>query len=94
MNKSFPLTSSKASQINFVAVTRKKTSLRTSAVRHILRFILRSFSVRSPFVLRSSSVDPPFILRSRSVQSPFGDRRTIEETSEIHRMQDGDVSKL
>ena len=63
------------------------------------------FTFRSPFVLRSSSVDPPFILRSRSVQSPFvlrsrsvrrskNDRRMIEETSENHRRQDGDVSKL
>ena len=57
-------------------------------------FVLRSFSVRSPFVLRSSSVDPPFILRSRSVRRSKNDRRMIEETSEIHRMQDGDVSKL
>ncbi len=68
-------------------------------------FILRSFSVRSPFVLRSFSVHPPLILRSFSVRAPFNlrsrsvrrsknDRRMIEETSEIHRMQDGDVSKL
>ena len=57
-------------------------------------FVLRSFSVRSPFVLRSSSVDPPFILRSISVRRSKNDRRMIEETSEIHRRQDGDVSKL
>ena len=57
-------------------------------------FVLRSFSVRSPFVLRSFSVDPPFILRSRSVRRLKNDRRMIEETSEIHRRQDGDVSKL
>ena len=57
-------------------------------------FVLRSFSVRSPFVLRSFSVDPPFNLRSRSVRRSKNDRRMIEETSEIHRMQDGDVSKL
>ena len=63
MKKSFPLTSSKASQVNFVAVTRKKTSLRTSAVRHILRFVLRSFFDRSSIVLRSFSVRSPFILR-------------------------------
>ena len=57
-------------------------------------FVLRSFSVRSPFVLRSFSVDPPFILRSRSVRRSKNDRRMIEETSENHRRQDGDVSKL
>ena len=57
-------------------------------------FILRSFSVHSPFVLRSFSVHPPLILRSFSVRAPFGDRRMIEETSENHRRQDGDVSKL
>ena len=52
------------------------------------------FTFHSPFILRSSSVDPPFILRSRSVRRSKNDRRMIEETSEIHRMQDGDVSKL
>ena len=52
------------------------------------------FTYRSPFVLRSSSVDPPFNLRSRSVRRSKIDRRMIEETSEIHRRQDGDVSKL
>ena len=68
-------------------------------------FVLRSFSVRSPFVLRSFSVHSPFILRSFSVHSPFDlrsisvrrsriDRRMIEESSENHRRQDGDVSKL
>ena len=57
-------------------------------------FVLRSFSVRSPFILRSFSVDSPLILRSFSVRSPFGDRRMIEEISENHRRQDGDVSKL
>ena len=66
--------------------------LRSFSVRS--PFVLRSFSVRSPFVLRSSSVDPPLILRSFSVRAPFGDRRMIEETSENHRRQDGDVSKL
>ena len=81
MKKSFPLTSSKASQVNFVAVTRKKTSLRTSAVRHILRF-----------VLRSSSVDPPFNLRSRSVRRSKNDRRTIEERSKNDRRNIGDSS--
>ena len=52
------------------------------------------FTFHSPFVLRSFSVDPPFNLRSRSVRRSKNDRRMIEETSEIHRMQDGDVSKL
>ena len=104
MKKSFPLTSSKASQVNFVAVTRKKTSLRTSAVRHILHFILRSFSVHSPFILRSFSVHPPLILRSFSVRAPFnlrsfsvrapfGDRRTIEERSKNDRRDIGESSE-
>ena len=53
-----------------------------------------SFSVRSPFELRSSSVDPPFNLRSFSVRQSKIDQRMIEEISEIHRRQDGDVSKL
>ena len=66
--------------------------LRSFSVRS--PFVLRSFSVRSPFILRSFSVDSPLILRSFSVRSPFGDRRMIEEISENHRRQDGDVSKL
>ena len=52
------------------------------------------FVYRSPFNLRSSSVQPPFVLRSTSVRAPFGDRRLIEERTENHRRQDGDVSKL
>ena len=68
-------------------------------------FKLRSSSVRAPFILCSSSVHPPFILRSGSVHPPFGlrsssvreskiDRRLIEELTENHRRQNGDVSKL
>ena len=68
-------------------------------------FILRSTSVHPPFILRSSSVHPPFILRSGSVRAPFklrsfsvhppfGNRRLIEELTENHRRQNGDVSKL
>ena len=57
-------------------------------------FNLRSRSVQPPFNLRSFSVQPPFILRSFSVHSPFGDRRMIEEISENHRRQNGDVTKL
>ena len=37
----------------------------------VLRSVLRSFSVRSPFVLRSFSVRSPFVLRSFSVRSPL-----------------------
>ena len=77
--------------------------LRSSSVR--APFKLRSSSVRAPFILRSSSVHPPFILRSGSVQAPFGlrsssvhppfgNRRLIEELTENHRRQNGDVSKL
>ena len=57
-------------------------------------FELRSSSVRAPFNLRSSSVRAPFNLRWSSVHSPFGDRRLIEERTENHRRQNGDVSKL
>ena len=57
-------------------------------------FILRSGSVRAPFKLRSSSVHSPFNLRSSSVHPPFGNRRLIEELTENHRRQNGDVSKL
>ena len=57
-------------------------------------FVLRSFSVRSPLILRSFSVRAPFNLRSRSVRRSKNDRRMIEETLEIHRRQDGYVSKL
>ena len=78
-------------------------NLRLSSVR--APFVLRSSSVRAPFKLRSSSVRAPFKLRSSSVQAPFKlrsssvreskiDRRMIEEISENHRRQDGDVSKL
>ena len=66
--------------------------LRSSSVQP--PFELRSSSVRAPFKLRSSSVQPPFNLRSFSVHSPFGDRRMIEEISENHRRQNGDVTKL
>jgi|GEM_PF-2502808 len=77
--------------------------LRSSSVR--APFILRSSSVQAPFILRSSSVHPPFILRSSSVHPPFElrsssvreskiDRRLIEELTENHRRQNGDVSKL
>ena len=67
-------------------------NLRSSSVR--APFELRSSSVQAPFKLRSTSVRSPFVLRSFSVHSPFGDRRMIEEISENHRRQNGDVSKL
>ena len=66
--------------------------LRSSSVHP--PFILRSSSVRAPFELRSSSVHSPFNLRSSSVHPPFGNRRLIEELTENHRRQNGDVSKL
>ena len=66
--------------------------LRSSSVR--APFKLRSSSVRAPFILRSGSVRAPFILRSTSVHPPFGNRRLIEELTENHRRQNGDVSKL
>ena len=66
--------------------------LRSSSVHP--PFILRSSSVRAPFELRSGSVHPPFKLRSSSVHPPFGNRRLIEELTENHRRQNGDVSKL
>ena len=78
-------------------------NLRSTSVRSpfVLRstsvqppFVLRSFSVHPPFGLRSSSVQPPFILRSISVRRSKIDRRMIEEISENHWRQDGDVSKL
>ena len=57
-------------------------------------FLLRSFFVRSSFGSRSVLVHPSFILRSFSVRRSKIDRRMIEEISENHRRQDGDVSKL
>ena len=68
-------------------------------------FILRSSSVYPSFcsrsvldrfsiVLRSILVHPSFILRSFSVLRSKIDRRIIEEISENHRRQDGDVTKL
>ena len=51
-------------------------------------------SVQAPFILRSTSVSSPLILRSFSVRRSKIDRRMIEEISENHRRQDGDVSKL
>ena len=78
-------------------------NLRSTSVR--APFELRSSSVHPPFIVRSSSVQAPFNLRSSSVQAPFElrsssvreskiDRRIIEERTENHRRQDGDVSKL
>ena len=67
-------------------------NLRSSSVHP--PFNLRSSSVQPPFELRSTSVHPPFVLRSFSVHSPFGNRRLIEERTENHRRQNGDVSKL
>ena len=66
--------------------------LRSSSVHP--PFELRSSSVHPPFELRSGSVHPPFKLRSSSVHPPFGNRRLIEELTENHRRQNGDVSKL
>ena len=54
----------------------------------------RSFLVRFSIVLRSVLDRFSFILRSSSVHSPFGNRRLIEERTENHRRQNGDVSKL
>lgn len=54
----------------------------------------RSFFDQFSFILRSPSVHPPFILRSSSIRESKNDRRLIEVVSEIHRKQDGDVSKL
>ena len=69
---------------------------------YIFRIILRSFSVRLSigsrsvldrfsFGSRSILVHPSFILRSFSVRESKIDRRMIEEISENHRRQDGDV---
>ena len=62
------------------------------------RSVLDRFSIGSRSVLvrfsidsRSSFVHPPFILRSFSVRRSKIDRRMIEEISENHRRQDGDV---
>ena len=60
----------------------------------VLRSVLRSVLVRFSFGSRSVLVHPSFILRSFSVRRSKIDRRMIEEISENHRRQDGDVSKL
>ena len=59
-------------------------------------FSYRSRSVLDQFSIGSRSVLDRFsiILRSFSVHSSFGNRRLIEERTENHRRQDGDVSKL
>ena len=74
-------------------------NLRSSSVR--APFVLLSSSVHPPFdsrsfsiVLRSFSVRSPFVLRSISVRESKIDRRMIEELTENHRRQNGDVSKL
>ena len=54
----------------------------------------RSVLVRFSFGSRSVLVRFSIILRSSSVHSPFGNRRLIEERTENHRRQNGDVSKL
>ena len=65
------------------------------------RSVLDQFSIGSRSVLdqfsigsRSSFVHPPFILRSGIEDRSKNDRRLIEERTENHRRQDGDVSKL
>ena len=77
--------------------------LRSFSVRSpfVLRSALDRLSIGSRLVLvrfsidsRSSFVHPSFILRSFSVRRSKIDRRMIEEISENHRRQDGDVSKL
>ena len=65
--------------INIETVSQSNQQFR----RYIFRIVLRSALVRFSFDSRSSFV-----------HSPFGDRRMIEEISENHRRQDGDVSKL
>ena len=73
----------------------------------LVRFSIGTRSVLDRFSIGSRSVLDRFsiILRSSSVHSPFGNRRSIEEWSKIdrrlieertenHRRQDGDVSKL
>ena len=59
----------------------------THELRHFFGY--RS-SIGSRSVLDRFSID----LRSSSVRSPFGNRRLIEERTENHRRQNGDVSKL
>ena len=62
----------------------------------LVRFSIGSRSVLDRFsiVLRSILVHPSFILRSFSVRESKIDRRLIEERTENHRRQNGDVSKL
>ena len=66
--------------------------LRSSSVR--FSFGSRSVLDRFSFGSRSILVHPSFILRSFSVRESKIDRRLIEERTENHRRQDGDVSKL
>ena len=65
---------------------------RSALVR--LSFVLRSVLVRFSFDSQSVLDRFSFILRSFSVRRSKIDRRMIEEISENHRRQDGDVSKL
>ena len=67
-------------------------ALRSVLVR--FSFGSRSFFDRSSIGSRSILDHPSFILRSFSVRRSKIDRRMIEESSENHRRQDGDVSKL
>ena len=54
----------------------------------------RSFFDRFSFILRSSFVHPSFILRSGIVRESFGNRRTIEDISEVYRRQNGGQTKM
>ena len=54
----------------------------------------RSFFDRFSFILRSSFVHPSFILRSGFVRESFGNRRTIEDISEVYRRQNGGQTKM
>ena len=66
-------------------------SIGSRSVLDRFSFGSRSILVHPSFILRSSFVHPPFILRSFSVRRSKIDRRMIEEISENHRRQDGDV---
>ena len=54
----------------------------------------RSFFDRFSFGSRSSFVHPSFILRSSFVRASFGNRRWIEEVSEVHLRQYGGNTEM
>ncbi len=70
------------------------SSIGSRSILDCFSIALRSVLVRSSIDSRSSFVHPSFILRSGFVRESFGNRRTIEDISEVYRRQNGGQTKM